>query len=57
MLLQANRSGAGLFRGREGISMGRLYDTIFWLKWPPPWWVWVLAVLIVALAAGMVLLR
>ncbi|MGE0602649.1 MAG: hypothetical protein AB7O46_02560 [Xanthobacteraceae bacterium] len=45
------------FRGARDFSMGQLYDTIFWLKWPPPWWVWVLAVLIVALAAGMVLLR
>lgn len=34
-----------------------LYDTIFWLRWPPPWWVWALAAVIVIIAAGMFLLR
>jgi hypothetical protein len=26
-------------------------DVIFWMKWPPPWWVWLLVVLIVGAAA------
>ena len=37
--------------------MGRIYDTIFWMKWPPPWWVWLLAAIVVGVAAGMILLR
>lgn len=33
----------------------KLYDIIFWMKWPPPWWVFALAILVVA-AAAMVML-
>ena len=35
--------------------MGRIYDTIFWMKWPPPWWVWLLAGIVTVGAAAMVL--
>lgn len=34
--------------------MGRLRRIIFWMPWPPPWWVWALAFLVVALAVAMV---
>lgn len=33
--------------------MSRLRDTIFWMSWPPPWWVWLLAGVVVLAAAGM----
>jgi hypothetical protein len=33
--------------------MSRLRDTVFWMPWPPPRWVWLLAGLVVLGAAGM----
>ena len=39
-----------------GARVGKIYDTIFWMKWPPPWWVWVLAAVVVGGAAAMILL-
>jgi len=35
--------------------MGRIYDTIFWMKWPPPWWVWLLAAIVAGGAVAMIL--
>lgn len=36
--------------------MGKITDTIFWMKWPPPRWVWLLAAIVVGGAAAMILL-
>jgi hypothetical protein len=35
----------------------RLYDIIFWMKWPPPVWVWALAGVVVVAAALMIFIR
>lgn len=57
MLLQANRGVAQWFRNRKGIGLGKIYDTIFWMKWPPPWWTWVLAAVVIVIAGGMFFVR
>ena len=30
--------------------MGRLHDIVFWMSWPPPWWVWLLAAIVILIA-------
>ena len=35
--------------------MDGLKRLIFWMPWPPPWWIWFLALIVVAAAAGFVL--
>ena len=54
----------GRIRGSPGTSdaplgdaaMGKIYNTIFWMKWPPPWWAWALAAVVTGGAAAMILL-
>jgi hypothetical protein len=29
----------------------KIEDIIFWMPWPPPWWVWALAAIVVLAAA------
>lgn len=36
--------------------MSRLRRIIFWMPWPPPWWIWLLALIVVTAAAGTVLI-
>jgi hypothetical protein len=36
--------------------MSRLRRAIFWMPWPPPWWIWALAILVVLIAAAMALI-
>ena len=30
----------------------KVRDIIFWMPWPPPWWVWLLAAIVVACAVA-----
>jgi hypothetical protein len=33
----------------------KIEDIIFWMRWPPPWWVWLLAAIVVAAAIAIFL--